>query len=65
MASGGESHCKLVIDEELQAELVRLLCNWLEAQDLGEKGLGEIPEGQPLRLRLLRRILEAAGGRRC
>ena len=48
MASGGESHCKLLRNEELQAEMVRFLCNWLEAQDLGEKGLGEISEGQPL-----------------
>ena len=61
MASGGESSCKLVRNEKLQAEMVRLFCSWLEVQDLGEKGLDEIPDGQPLRLRLLRRILEAAG----
>ena len=60
-ASAGESHCKLMRNEELQAEMVRLLCSWLEAKELGEKGLDEIPESQPLCLRLLRRILEAAG----
>ena len=43
IACGGESHCKLVRNEELEAEMARLLCNWLEAQDLGEKGLDEIP----------------------
>ena len=44
-------------DESLQAKLMEILCRWLEAQDLGEKDRGR----QPLRLRLLRRLLEAAG----
>ena len=38
-----------------------LLCKWLEVQDMGEKDLDGIVEGQPLRLRLPRRLLEAAG----
>ena len=54
----GRGHCKLVRNKKLQSDMVQLLCSWLEAQDLGEKGLDKIPDG---RLRLLRRILEAAG----
>ena len=42
MASGGESHCKLVGNEKLQSEIVQLLCSWLEAQALGEQGLGMV-----------------------
>ena len=34
---------------------------WLEAQDLGEAGLLDVAPGQPLHLRLLRAMLEAAG----
>ena len=42
-------------------KLLEILCRWLEAQDLAEKDLDRIVEGQPLRLQLLRRLLEAAG----
>ena len=42
-------------------QAARDTCRWLEAQDLGEKDLDRIVEGQPLRLKLLRRLLEAAG----
>ena len=48
-------------DEGLQRTLLGILCKWLEAQDMGEKDLAEIPETQPLRLRLLRRLRECAG----
>ena len=48
-------------DEVLRNKLLEILCRWLEAQDLGEKDLDRILENQPLRLKLLRRLLEAAG----
>ena len=35
-------------DESLQAKLLEILCRWLEAQDLEEKDLDQIVEGQPL-----------------
>ena len=58
---GGEN--SLVRDSQLHEELLQLLQKWLriEGQDLSEKDLLAIPPGQPLRLRLLRAILEAAG----
>ena len=34
--------------------------SWIEAQDLAVPGLINIAEGQPLRLRLIRAILQAA-----
>ena len=54
---------KLIIacDPELQSQLRQLWKEWLEAQDLSEPGLLEVPSGQPLYLRLLRAMLEAAG----
>ena len=52
MASGGEGNWD---------KLLEILCRWLEAQELGEKDLDRIVEGQPLRLKLLRRLLEAGG----
>ena len=61
MASGGDANWRVARDESLQTKLLEILCKWLEAQDMGEKGLDQIVEGQPLRLRLLRRLLEAAG----
>ena len=61
MASGGEANWRVARDEGLQRTLLGILCKWLEAQDMGEKDLAEIPEGQPLRLRLLRRLLESVG----
>ena len=48
-------------DEDLQSKLLGTLCKWQEAQDTGEKDLDQIVEGQFLRLKLLRRLLEAAG----
>ena len=48
-------------DEGLQRTLLGTLCKWLEAQDMGEKDLDGIPEEQPLRLRLLRRLLDFGG----
>ena len=60
MAEGGEEGCRLARDPEPQKEILELLKTWIEGQDLSEPGLLEIPEGQPLRLRLLRAILEAA-----
>ena len=59
MASGGDANWRVARDEGLQQILLGILCKWLEAQDLGEKDLDGIVEGQ--RLRLLRRLLEAAG----
>eukprot|EP00439_Symbiodinium_sp_Y106_P066136 s2359_g10.t1 len=61
MASGGEDGCKLARDPDLQRELLDLRPTWTEGQDLSEKELMEIPPGRPLRLRLLRAILQAAG----
>ena len=61
MAAGGEQGCSLASDPELQSQLRQLWKEWLEAQDLSEPGLLEVPSGQPLYLRLLRAMLEAAG----
>ena len=61
MASGGEANWRVARDEVLRNKLLEILCRWLEAQDLGEKDLDRIVEGQPLRLKLLRRLLEGAG----
>ena len=36
------------------------LSDWIQAQDLGVEGLLESAPGQPLRLRLIRAILQAA-----
>ena len=61
MAAGGEQGCSLAKNEKLQSQLRQLWKDWLEAQDLGEKDLLHQAEGQPLYLRLLRGLLEAAG----
>ena len=53
---------KVVSDEGLQKKLLEVSRHWLEAQDLGEEDVCEVMEGQPLRLKLLRKILEAVGG---
>ena len=58
MASGGDAKWRVARDEGLQQILLGILCKWLEAQDMGEKDLDRIVEGQPL----LRRLLEAATG---
>ena len=52
MASGGDASWRVARDEGLQQILLGILCKWLEAQDMGEKDLDGIVEGQPLRLRL-------------
>ena len=57
----GEQGCSLASDPELQSQLRQLWKEWLEAQDLSEPGLLEVFPGQPLHLRLLRAMLEAAG----
>ena len=51
MASGGEAGCRLVRDSGLHEEL-------RTSSHLSEKGITDIPPGQPLRLRLLRAILD-------
>ena len=61
MAAGGEHGCSLAKNEKLHSQLRQLWKDWLEAQDLGEEGLLHQAEGQPLYLRLLRGLLEAAG----
>ena len=61
MAARGEQGCSLASDLELQSQLRQLWKEWLEAQDLSEPGLLEVPSGQPLYLRLLHAMLEAAG----
>ena len=63
MAAGGEKGCTLVSDTDLHHQLRELWKGWLEAQDLGEEGLLDVAPGQPLHLRLLRAMLEAAGDR--
>ena len=60
MAAGGEKGCTLASDLELHRQLRELWKDWLEAQDLGEAGLLDVAQGQPLHLRLLRAMLEAA-----
>ena len=50
----------LASDWKLRSQLRELWKNCLEAQDLGEAGLLDVVQGQPL-LRLLRTVLEAAG----
>ena len=61
MAAGGERGCTLASDPELHRQLRELWRDWLEAQDLGEPGLLDVAPGQPLYLKLLRAMLEAAG----
>ena len=61
MAAGGERGCTLASDPELHRQLRELWKDWLEAQDLGEPGLLDVAPGQPLHLKLLRAMLEAAG----
>ena len=61
MAAGGEKGCTLASDTDLHHQLRELWKGWLEAQDLGEEGLLDVAPGQPLHLRLLRAMLEAAG----
>ena len=61
MAAGGEKGCTLASDTDLHHQLRELWKDWLEAQDLGEEGLLDVAPGQPLHLRLLRAMLEAAG----
>ena len=60
MATGGEEGCKLLRNLSYIADIVIALCEWLDAQELGCEGLSEIPSGQPLRLRLIRALLQAA-----
>ena len=60
MAAGGEEGCRLVRDQRFIEELVDTMGSWIEAQDLAVPGLIDIAEGQPLRLRLMRAILQAA-----
>ena len=61
MAADGEKGCSLASDSELHRQLRELWKDWLEAQDLGEPGLLDVAPGQPLHLKLLRAMLEAAG----
>ena len=58
LQAGGEQGCSLASDPELQSQLRQLWKEWLEAQDLSEPGLLEVPSGQPLYLRLLRAMLD-------
>ena len=60
MAAGGESGCRIVSDQNFIEELVEIMATWIGAQDLAVPGLVDIAEGQPLRLKLLRAILQAA-----
>ena len=60
MATGGEDGCQLLRNQSHIADIVIALCEWLDAQDLGCEGLSEIAPGQPLRLRLIRALLQAA-----
>ena len=60
MAAGGESGCRIVSDQNFIEELVEIMASWIGAQDLAVPGLVDIAEGQPLRLKLLRAILQAA-----
>ena len=59
MASSGEEGCKLV-NSKLQEAILKILGDWIQAQDLGTQGLLEKAPGQPLRLRLIRAKLQAA-----
>ena len=52
--------CRLVRDQRFIEELVDTLGSWIEAQDLAVPGVIDIAEGQPLRLKLIRAILQAA-----
>ena len=61
MATKGEKGCKLVADMELRQKLLDLWEKWLTERGLAVEGLCNITPGQPLRLRLLRALLEAAG----
>ena len=60
MATGGEEGCRLLRNQAYIADMVIALCEWLEAQELSCEGLSEIAPGQPLRLRLIRALLQAA-----
>ena len=60
MAAGGEEGCRLVRDQHFIKELVDTMGSWIKAQDLAVPGLIDIAEGQPLRLKLIRAILQAA-----
>ena len=60
MAAGGEDGCRLVRDQHFIKKLVDTMGSWIEAQDLAVPGLIDIAEGQPLRLKLIRAILQAA-----
>ena len=60
VAAGGEEGCRLVRDQHFIKELVDTLGSWIEAQDLAVPGLIDIAEGQPLRLKLITAILQAA-----
>ena len=61
MATKGEGGCKLVTDMELRQRLLDLWERWLTERGLAVEGLIDITPGQPLRLRLFRALLEAAG----
>ena len=63
VACGGEANWKVGRDEgRLQKKLLEVIRYWLEAQDLGEKDVCEVTEGQPLRLKLLQKILDRGCG---
>ena len=61
MATRGEKGCNLVTDMGLRQKLLELWEVWLGERGLATEGLCDITPGQPLRLRLLRALLEAAG----
>ena len=56
----GEDGCRLVRDQRFIEDLVDTLGSWIEAQDLAVPGLIDVAEGQPLNLKLIRAILQAA-----
>ena len=60
VAAGGEEGCRLVRDQRFIRELVDTMGSWIEAQGLAVPGLIDIAEGQPLILKLIRAILQAA-----
>ena len=60
MATSGEEGCKLVKNSELQGAILKIMSDWIQAQDLGVEALLESAPGQPLRLRLIRAFLQAA-----
>ena len=61
MAAGGENGCAMARDETLQEEIRDILAEWLQEQGLEDPKVLDVAPGQPLRLRLIRGLLEAAG----